>query len=69
MILTTCMMLDWLSATRGDASCSGAASAIREAVNHTLESGVTTVDIGGSSTTAQVGEAVARSLGRGADVK
>ncbi len=39
MLLTCAMMLEWLSKTRGDASCTEAASAIRSAVNHTLEGG------------------------------
>jgi 3-isopropylmalate dehydrogenase len=62
MILTTCMMLEWLSGMRADSSCADAASAIRVAVNRTLEMGVTTPDIGGRSTTSEVGEAVARLL-------
>ena len=59
MILTTCMMLDWLSVARADRSCAAAASAIREAVDRSLGMGLTTVDIGGNSTTSEVGAAVA----------
>jgi 3-isopropylmalate dehydrogenase len=59
MILTTSMMLEWLSDSRADGSCAEAASAIRRAVNGTLELGVRTPDIGGTSTTIEVGEAVA----------
>ena len=62
MILSTCMMLEWLSATRADSSCADAASAIREAVNRTLGVGVATPDIGGRNTTSEVGAAVARLL-------
>src|SRR5208283_1929254 len=62
MILTTCMMLEWLAGTREDSSCVDAASAIRQAVNRTLEMGVTTPDIGGRSTTSEVGAAVTRLL-------
>lgn len=62
MILTSAMMLDWLSKKHDDATCQVAASAIRSAVNRTLESGVTTPDLGGSSNTSDVGAAVARQL-------
>ncbi len=62
MILTTCMMLEWLSGTRADSSCADAASAIRLAVNKTLDMGLMTPDIGGRNTTSEVGAAVARLL-------
>jgi 3-isopropylmalate dehydrogenase len=62
MILTTCMMLEWLSGERSDPGCSAAAAAVRAAVDKTLEMGVTTPDIGGKSTTLEVGAAVARLL-------
>ncbi|MGA2199543.1 MAG: isocitrate/isopropylmalate dehydrogenase family protein [Nitrososphaerales archaeon] len=62
IILTSAMMLEWLAMTRGDTSCAGAASAIRIAVNRTLESGVKTPDLGGTSSTSEVGSAVARQL-------
>jgi 3-isopropylmalate dehydrogenase len=62
MILTSAMMLEWLSKTRGDPSCAEAASSIRTAVNRTLEGGVKTSDLGGSSSTSEVGAAVARQL-------
>ena len=39
MILTSCMMLEWLSKTREDDACAEAAAAMRSAVNRTLESG------------------------------
>lgn len=38
------------------------AKAIEEAVRRTIESGVTTADIGGKATTSQVGDAVAKEL-------
>ncbi|MDA4118756.1 MAG: isocitrate/isopropylmalate dehydrogenase family protein [Thaumarchaeota archaeon] len=60
MILTSCMMLEWLSKTRRDDSCARAAEAVRKAVDRTLESGVRTPDLGGASTTSQVGAAVAK---------
>jgi len=62
MILTSAMMLEWLSKTRGDQSCAEAAASIRVAVDRTLESGVKTTDLGGSSSTSEVGAAVARQL-------
>ncbi|MDA4122394.1 MAG: isocitrate/isopropylmalate dehydrogenase family protein [Thaumarchaeota archaeon] len=68
MILSTSMMLDWLSSRRGDHSCAQAAAAIRSAVNSTLEMGVVTPDIGGRSTTSEVGAAVAKLLTTGAQV-
>jgi len=60
MILTSAMMLEWLSKSRGDRSCEDAATAIRKAVNLTLEKGVRTPDLGGVSSTAEVGSAVTR---------
>jgi len=60
MILTTSMMLDWLSDAHEDRPCASASLAIKEAVNRTLEMGVKTPDIGGRNTTAEVGAAVAR---------
>jgi 3-isopropylmalate dehydrogenase len=60
MVLTSCMMLEWLSTTRRDATCALAATAIREAVNRTLESGIKTPDLGGASTTLEVGAAIAK---------
>ena len=62
MVLTCAMMLDWLSASRDDASCADAASAIRKAVDLTLEAGIRTPDLGGTNTTAEVGAAVAKKL-------
>lgn len=60
MVLTSCMMLEWLAKTRKDGACSTAATAIRDAVNRTLESGVKTQDLGGSSSTAEVGAALVK---------
>jgi 3-isopropylmalate dehydrogenase len=60
MVLTSCMMLDWLSQTRKDNTCAEAAAAIRGAVNRALESGIKTSDLGGTSTTAEVGAAIAK---------
>jgi 3-isopropylmalate dehydrogenase len=62
MLLTCAMMLEWLSKTRGDAACAGGASAIRSAVNLTLEGGLKTQDLGGASSTSEFGAAVVRHL-------
>jgi 3-isopropylmalate dehydrogenase len=62
IILTCSMMLEWLGEKNGDSSCGEAAAAIRGAVNRTLESGVKPIDLGGKSTTSEVGAAVAGQL-------
>lgn len=62
MLLTSCMMLEWLAKKHGDDACAKAASAIRGAVNHTLENNVRTPDLGGRNTTLEVGSAVARAI-------
>jgi 3-isopropylmalate dehydrogenase len=59
MTLTSCMMLEWLSKSQGDAACQDAAAAIRMAVNRTLEVGTKTADLGGRASTAEVGAAIA----------
>jgi 3-isopropylmalate dehydrogenase len=64
MILTSAMMLDWLSKTRHDEACSAGASAIRNAVNEVLGVGTTTRDLGGRATTMQVAEAVAKAISK-----
>ncbi len=64
IILTTCMMLEWLSKTRNDRNCAEAAEAVRTAVNGVLESGIKTVDLGGNASTAEVGDAVAKRVSR-----
>ncbi|MGD0637421.1 MAG: isocitrate/isopropylmalate family dehydrogenase, partial [Nitrososphaerales archaeon] len=62
MLLTCAMMLEWLSKTRGDAACTGGASAIRSAVNLALEGGLKTKDLGGSCSTSEFGTAIVRHL-------
>ena len=62
MILTSCMMLEWLGETRGDGSCIDAASAVRTSVERVLERGAKTPDLGGTDTTSDVGRAVAKEL-------
>ncbi len=62
MILTSAMMLDWLAKTRNDEACIAGASAVREAVSRVLETGTKTPDLGGTATTMQVAEAVAKAI-------
>ncbi|HEV2390447.1 MAG TPA: isocitrate/isopropylmalate dehydrogenase family protein [Nitrososphaerales archaeon] len=64
MILTVAMMLDWLSKARQDAACSAGATAVRRAVDRVLETSTRTPDLGGSATTMQVAEAVARAISK-----
>lgn len=63
LILSSCMMLEWFSATRGDPVSADAAKVIRAAVNLTLEKGFRTPDLGGSNTTSEVGAAIAKLVG------
>lgn len=60
IILTSCMMLEWLSKTLGDGGCADAAAAIRKAVDRSLEMGTKTPDLGGTATTAEVGAVIAK---------
>jgi len=60
MVLTSCMMLEWLAKTKRDDACAQAASIVRSAVNSTLEMGIKTSDLGGTSTTSEVGASIAR---------
>ncbi len=61
-ILSGAMLLDWLADRHGDERCREAAGAIRAAVARVLESGPTTPDLGGTSTTAEVAAAVAQAV-------
>lgn len=63
IVLTACMMLEWLSKTYDDPVCADAAKVVRAAVNLTLEEGVKTPDLGGRSTTSGVGAALAKLVG------
>lgn len=56
MILSMAMMLQY------SLNLPAEAKAIEEAVRRTIDSGVCTKDIRGSSTTSQVGDAVAKEL-------
>jgi 3-isopropylmalate dehydrogenase len=60
MVLTICMMLEWLSETRKDKACAAAASQVRASVNSVLKKGIKTPDLGGSSSTTEVGKEIAR---------
>jgi 3-isopropylmalate dehydrogenase len=60
-ILSAALMLDYL----GHA---GAAQAVEEAVARSLRDGQTTPDLGGSLTTSQVGDLLARAVGQGVAV-
>ena len=67
-ILSAGMMLDWLGDRNQDQACLRGAKMIEKAVSNVLEEGsVRTPDIGGSSSTSQVAEAVARCLPEVAD--
>lgn len=62
-ILSAAMMLDWLGDRHNDDTCVTAGNLIEKAVEKVLERGQTlTPDIGGTSSTTQVAEAVAASL-------
>lgn len=60
MLLTTSMMLEWLSRTKRDEACAEGASLIRGAVHDSLERGIKTADLGGTYRTSEVGAAVAK---------
>jgi len=62
-ILSAAMMLEWLSDRHQDPSAARAASRIEEAVSQVLAEGqVRTPDIGGTSSTSDVAEAVAAAI-------
>lgn len=57
-ILSGSMMLDWLSDQHNCPAAKKAGELIEQAVARTVKRGVKTVDIGGTSTTAEVAEAI-----------
>ena len=62
-ILSAGMMLDWLGDVKNDPVCSAAAEAIESAVSSVLSEGkVLTPDLGGTSGTSDVAQAVADAL-------
>ena len=62
MILSMKMMLSWFGESREDDSCNEAASAVEKAVINTLQGGIRTPELGGTSTTNDVGKAISSSL-------
>jgi len=62
MILSAKMMLDWLGERNNDKECFAAAQAIEDAVTETLHKGVTVPDLGGSSSTMGMAEAIAQEI-------
>lgn len=62
MILSMKMMLSWFGESREDDSCNEAASAVEKAVINTLQGGIRTPELGGTSTTNDVGKAISSAL-------
>jgi len=62
MILASKMMLEWMGEKYGDKACLDAAKAVEIAVSETLRKGLTIPDFGGSLTTLEMGEALAREV-------
>ena len=58
-ILSICMMLEWLAATRGDHTCRKAGLSLESAVSHVVGSGAGTRDIGGRLSTAEFTDMIA----------
>ncbi len=63
MILAAKMMLDWLSERYKEPRYFAAAEAVEEAVVTTLRKGMTIPDLGGSSKTLEMAEAIAEAIG------
>lgn len=63
MILSTAMLLRWLSVKHQDSVAGDAATKIEQAVRATLSDGVRTRDLGGSASTRRFTETVAAHLG------
>ena len=62
MILSSKMMLEWLSEQFNDPKCSKAAEAIEKAVIQTLIKGTTVPDLGGNASTLQMAQAITTAL-------
>lgn len=62
MILAAKMMLEWLGQKYGDKSCIEAAQAIDTGVAEVIRKGLTVPDLGGSLTTIEMGEAIAKEI-------
>lgn len=65
LILAAKMMFEWIGERFKDPKCLQAAQLIERAVAATLESGVKTADLGGESTTMEVGESIAQVIRSG----
>ncbi|MEM8672129.1 MAG: isocitrate/isopropylmalate dehydrogenase family protein [Planctomycetota bacterium] len=62
-ILSAAMMLDWLGDRNDDRACLESAVRLEDAVAHVLKAGeVRTPDIGGSSSTTEVAQAIVKAL-------
>jgi len=60
MIVSAQMLLDWIGRTKGEPRASAAARAVARAVDETIEGRIAlTPDLGGTATTAQMGDAIA----------
>ncbi|MEM2994876.1 MAG: isocitrate/isopropylmalate dehydrogenase family protein [Candidatus Bathyarchaeia archaeon] len=62
MILASKMMLEWLSEKYGDKNCLRASEAIDFGVSEVLRKGLTIPDFGGTLTTVEMGEAIAKEI-------
>jgi 3-isopropylmalate dehydrogenase len=62
MILSSKVVLDYLGEKEGDPKWKNAANLIERSLINTLERGITTSDLGGTSRTAEVGEAIAEGI-------
>lgn len=62
MILSAKMMLDWLGEKYNDQNCIKAGTAIENAVVKTLKEGPTIPDLGGTTTTFGMAQAIAKAL-------
>jgi 3-isopropylmalate dehydrogenase len=60
MILASKMMLEWLSEKYNDKNCLDASKAIDISISEVLRKGLTIPDFGGSLTTLEMGEAIAK---------
>jgi 3-isopropylmalate dehydrogenase len=62
MILTSKMMIEWLGQKYGDKKCMEAAQAIDLGVAEAIRKALTAPDLGGSLTTIEMGEAIAKEI-------
>ncbi len=62
MVLAARMMLDWLGEKFNDQKCSVSAQFIEQAVTDTLRKGITIPDFGGTATTSEMGDEIAKEI-------